>query len=83
MSVTLLTSQADTSLLKDEASPSRLNICLMLVTLLTSQDEISPLNEKALRNIPAMFSTLLTSHADTSLLKDEASIPDPPSALNL
>ena len=44
----------------------------MFVTLLTSHDEISPLNEEAPRNILFMAVTLLTSHDDKSPLKEEA-----------
>ena len=44
MSVTLLTSQADTSLLKDAASS---NIEFIFVTLLTSHDETSLLKSEA------------------------------------
>ena len=44
----------------------------MVVTLLTSQDEISPLKEEASQNITAMSVTRLTSHAEISPLKEEA-----------
>ena len=37
----------------------------MFVTLLTSQDERSPLKEEALRNIRYMFVTRLTFHDET------------------
>ena len=51
MVVTLLTSQADTSLLKDVA-PS--NILPMIVTLLTSQADTSLLKDDAPANMLAM-----------------------------
>ena len=37
----------------------------MFVTLLTSQDERSPLKEEALRNIRFMYTTRLTFHDET------------------
>ena len=40
----------------------------MFVTLLTSQDEISPLKEEALRNTKFMVVTLLTSQDEISPL---------------
>ena len=44
----------------------------MVVTLLTSQDEISPLKEEAPPNILFMLVTLLTSQDKISPLKEEA-----------
>ena len=44
----------------------------MLVTLLTSQDDKSPLNEEALLNKAVMLVTLLTSHDEISPLKEDA-----------
>ena len=41
----------------------------MVVTLLTSHDEISPLKEEAPRNACTMLVTLLTSQSDRSSLK--------------
>jgi hypothetical protein len=43
----------------------------MSVTLDTFHDDIFPLNDDALQNMPSMFVTLETSHDDRSPLNDE------------
>ena len=48
------------------------NIWDMLVTLETSQDEISPLNEEACMKSISMFVKPRKFHADRSWLKDSA-----------
>jgi hypothetical protein len=66
MSVTLLVSQDDTSLLKDKAL---WNVYAMVVTLLVSQDDTSLLNDDAPSNIAYMVVALLVIHADKSSSK--------------
>ena len=64
--MTLLTSQADTSLLKDDAPE---NILLIVVTLLTCQADTSLLKDDAPANVAYMVVALLVIHADKSSSK--------------
>ena len=54
---------------KDDAPE---NMVCMLVTLDTSQLEMSPLNDDAEMNMPNMVFTLDTSHLEMSILNDDA-----------